>query len=29
MASAVFGKSFRLTVTIDKGGRPDYTLDVR
>jgi Uma2 family endonuclease len=29
MSSVVFGKSFRLTATTDKAGRPDYTLDVR
>jgi Uma2 family endonuclease len=29
IASAVFAKSFRLSVKTDPAGRPDYTLDVR
>jgi Uma2 family endonuclease len=29
VGSAVFGKSFRLSVSADEASRPDYTLDVR
>ena len=29
IASPVFGKSFRLSMTTDAAGRPDYTLEVR
>lgn len=29
MTSQVFSRSFRLTVKVDRAGRPDYSLDVR